>query len=184
MKHNHFTTSQKEPTYRIRKGVAALGLAAAGVFTAACGSSEGAPATNNNIAAAENVQAGESSDLVYGEACKNQDNIYSHGRAVKPGVGVFESKEEFASKIIFRDGPKGSGSSVKVNFEDSQIDTLWDSYQADVADLIPGSSSHGSRVDIIAFGDDVEEDTSGYDGKLNKGLALCAFLTTEHGSYS
>lgn len=177
-----FTTAKEKITTRTAKTLGAVGIATGAFLSTACGGSEGAPVSNENVLAAgpEAQAVSAASTAVYGEACKSRSDVYMVGIAAKSGIGGFDSKEDFARAVRLYDGPKGSSTSVKISIEDEpeHLNNLWEGYQADRAE----NPDVDGTVEVVLYGSDVQEDTEGYDGKINKGLASCAFLKYAHGT--
>lgn len=186
MRTERFTTKERTISNRAKAGLGAIGIATGAFLSTACGGSEGAPAPNEGrtITAAENdIQvASKNSDVIFGEDCKNQDDIYNVGRFMSStgqGYEAFEDVDTMLARMKFFDGEANSSSQTPIELTSDQEQDIWSSYQSAVAG-VDASTYNLKDGKIVAFGDATPDDGP-YDGKLDDGLKLCVTIDSVHG---
>lgn len=175
MRTERFTTNEQSKKTRSKAILSAFAIAGGTLLSTACGGSEGAPAPNEGrvVTDLEYTYPVVVTEIIYGEECRDR-GMYSVGTVAKPDSDAFTDKEEFAGKVVFYDGPEESPESKAVTPDAFTVSKLWASYQIDMSKL--PAEHGGSEVDIVAYEDDTRK------GNPNKDLAVCAFVSTAHGS--
>ncbi|NIL77121.1 hypothetical protein [Rhodococcus sp. B10] len=159
---------QASTSARFRKGVAAIGLAAAGTLMVACGGSESAPSGEGKATVAgegSNAGSNASAEIVHGE-CRDRDDLYMRGTlaVVDESTGGLSEKymADLENNMFFGDGTADSDSDVDIDPSAYTEDAL-----NQVREGIRQLAAEGSVPGIVYMIGEDDPTQDDFDGKVN-----------------